>query len=369
MAASGIGAGDHDVSAYDYLLPPELIAQRPSDVRDGSRLLVLPLSGPLRHRSFVDICSELKSGDLLVANDARVLRARLIASRKGGGKAEVLLLHPAANPGDWEALVRPGRRIQPGDELVLAPDARIRILDRTTDGGRIVSFDGLDVDEAMSRFGTLPLPPYITDPPPDADERYQTVYARSAASVAAPTAGLHFTATLLERLHATGVQWATLTLDVGAGTFRPVTVADVRAHVMHRERYEISAATAQAINRARAQDRRIVAVGTTSLRAMEASAAQDGTVAPGTRFTDIFIHPPYRFRLTGALITNFHLPRSTLLMLVSAFAGRERVLDAYRDAVERRYRFFSFGDAMFVESSSPLERSATAERGILSGEL
>ena len=342
-------ADDFRTGRYDYSLPKDLISQRPSERRDGSRLLVVPRSGAFRHRNFSDIRSELRPGDLLVANDARVLRARLYATRAGGGAAEVLLLHPSIEGESWEALVRPGRRIRPGDTLTLAADAAIEIGDRTPGGGRIVRFSGLSADEAMDRFGNLPLPPYITDPPPDADERYQTVYAQNAASVAAPTAGLHFTEELLNDLRCAGIEWAPLTLDVGAGTFAPVAADDVRAHNMHRERYEIPVSTARAINVARAQGRRIVAVGTTSLRAMESAVAENGEVADGVRTTDLFIYPPYRFRVVDALITNFHLPRSTLLMLVCAFAGRERTLAAYGAAVAERYRFYSFGDAMFVE--------------------
>jgi S-adenosylmethionine:tRNA ribosyltransferase-isomerase len=342
-------SGEYRTSAYEYSLPKELISQRPSAKRDGSRLLVIPRDGRLHHRRFSDIGGELQPGDLLVANDARVLRARLNAKRAGGGAAEVLLLHPAAGGGSWEAWVKPGRRIRPGDSLKLAADATIEIGERTPGGGRMVSFAGISADEAMNRFGSLPLPPYITNPPADADERYQTVYARNAAAVAAPTAGLHFTEELIDQLRTAGIEWATLTLDVGAGSFAPVTVEDVRAHVMHSERYEIPGSTARAVNTARAQGRRIVAVGTTSLRALEAAIAGDGQIADGVRTTDIFIYPPYRFRAVDALITNFHLPRSTLLMLVSAFAGRERTLAAYEAAVAERYRFYSFGDAMFVE--------------------
>jgi S-adenosylmethionine:tRNA ribosyltransferase-isomerase len=334
--------------AYDYSLPKDLISQRPSAQRDASRLLVVPRSGEFQHQKFSGIGQYLRAGDLLVANDARVLRARFHLKRAGGGAAEVLLLHPASEGDAWEALVRPGRRIRPGDMLTLAPGATIAIGERTPAGGRIVRFIGFNADEAMDRFGILPLPPYIVLPPPDADERYQTVYARHAASVAAPTAGLHFTEALLQKLGAGGVHWTTLTLDVGAGTFAPVTAGDVREHVMHRERYEIPASTALEINTARAEGRRVIAVGTTSLRAMEA-AADDGQVVPGVRTTDLFIYPPYRFQIVDALITNFHLPRSTLLMLVCAFGGRERMLDAYRAAVADRYRFYSFGDAMFIE--------------------
>jgi S-adenosylmethionine:tRNA ribosyltransferase-isomerase len=349
-----VTSGDHledeyRADAYDYSLPKELISQAPTEQRDASRLLVVPRAGEIQHCRFADIGRFLQPGDLLVANDARVLRARFHPTRAGGGAAEVLLLHPASEGNAWEALVRPGRRIRPGDTLSLGPDAAIAIGDRTPGGGRIVRFVGLDADEAMDRFGILPLPPYITQPPPDADERYQTVYARHAASVAAPTAGLHFTQSLLAALRSAGIEWTTLTLDVGAGTFAPVTARDIRDHAMHRERFEIPTSTARDINAARAQGRRIVAVGTTSLRAMEAAAGDDGQVAEGARTTDLFIHPPYRFRVVDALITNFHLPRSTLLMLVSAFGGRDRILGAYATAVAERYRFYSFGDAMLVE--------------------
>jgi len=344
------GVAEHRTSAYDYALPRELIAQRPSEKRDGSRLLVVPRDGALRHRRFSELGSELRPGDLLVANDARVLRARLRASRAGGGAAEVLLLHPADLAGSWEALVKPGRRIRPGDLLKLAEGASIEIGDRTPGGGRIVRFAGISADDAMLRFGALPLPPYIAEPPADADERYQTVYARKPVAAAAPTAGLHFTDELLEQLRNDGVEWTTLTLDVGAGTFAPVTADDIRDHVMHRERYKIPTSVARAVNEARAQGRRIVAVGTTSLRALESAVGEDGQIAEGAGTTGIFIYPPFTFRAADALITNFHLPRSTLLMLVSAFAGRERMLAAYQAAVAERYRFFSFGDAMFVES-------------------
>jgi S-adenosylmethionine:tRNA ribosyltransferase-isomerase len=347
-AAGGI-PDDFRTAAYDYDLPKSLIAQRPSERRDESRLLVVPRDGELRHRTFSDIGAELRPGDLLVANDARVLRARILATRAGGGAAELLLLHPAADGDSWQAMVRPGRRIRPGDVLTIAPGATVEICERTADGGRIVRFAGLSADEAMSRFGRLPLPPYISDPPPDSDERYQTVYARNAAAVAAPTAGLHFTDELLQSLRAAQIEWTTLTLDVGAGTFAPVAVDDIRAHVMHRERYSIPPESAAAINAAREQGRRVVAVGTTSLRAMEAAAAENGEVAAGERTTDLFIHPPDRVRVVDALITNFHLPRSTLLMLVCSFAGRARTFAAYEAAVAERYRFFSFGDAMFVE--------------------
>ncbi|HEY5094348.1 MAG TPA: tRNA preQ1(34) S-adenosylmethionine ribosyltransferase-isomerase QueA [Candidatus Eremiobacteraceae bacterium] len=348
-APSAASVDEHRTAAYEYALPRELIAQRPTEKRDGSRLLVVPRDDAVRHRHFSEIRRELRPGDLLIANDARVLRARLRATRAGGGAAEVLLLHPADTAESWEALVRPGRRIRPGELLKLAEGATIEIGDRTPGGGRVVRFAGISADDAMSRFGTIPLPPYITEPPADAGERYQTVYARKAAAAAAPTAGLHFTEELLDQLRADGVEWATLTLDVGAGTFAPVTADDIRMHVMHRERYEIPASTANAVNAARTQGRRIVAVGTTSLRALESAVNEDGRITEGAGTTGIFIYPPFAFRAVDALITNFHLPRSTLLMLVCAFAGRERMLAAYQTAVTERYRFFSFGDAMFVE--------------------
>lgn len=335
--------------AFDYALPEELIAQRPAERRDASRLLVLPRSGPIRHAHFTDIADFLEPGDLLVANDAKVLRARFHPRRREGGRAEVLLLHPAAQPECWEAMARPGKRIRKGDRLTLDSGCGIEIVDWAPGGNRIVRFFGIGAPEAMERFGDLPLPPYIHAPPADAVERYQTVYAATDGSVAAPTAGLHFTEAMIEALRSRGIGWTTLTLHVGAGTFRPVKADDIRAHHMHAERYEIPAAAVRAIETARAAGKRVVAVGTTVLRALEASARPDGSIEAGERKTSIFIHPPYRFRTADALVTNFHLPRSTLLMLVSAFAGRERVLAAYADAIASGYRFYSFGDAMLVE--------------------
>jgi len=337
------------VESYDYALPTELIAQRPTPVRTASRLLVLPAAGPIAHRGFADLADLLRAGDVVVANDTRVLRARIPAKRARGGAAEVLLLGPDSIPGRWEALVRPGRRIRPGDTLSLGEGASIHIEDRTPDGGRIVRFHGVTADEAMDRYGSMPLPPYITEAPQDADERYQTVYARLPGSAAAPTAGLHFTTELIERLKNSDIHWTTLTLDVGTATFRPVTAADVREHRMHLERFAIPADTAAAVAAAKREGRRVIAVGTTALRALEAAAGEDGTVASGPGATDLFIYHPFRFRVVDALITNFHLPRSTLLMLVCAFAGRERAIAAYEEAVRLGYRFFSFGDAMFVE--------------------
>ncbi|MDQ6767745.1 MAG: tRNA preQ1(34) S-adenosylmethionine ribosyltransferase-isomerase QueA [Candidatus Eremiobacteraeota bacterium] len=336
---------------YTYELPPELIAQTPAPQRDQSRLLAVLRNGERRHLSVSDLAQLLRSGDLLVANDTRVLRARFYPKRRGGGAAQVLLLHPAGEPETWIAMARPGKRVRAGDRLRLGPSEGIEILDWAPGGNRVVRFYGIDAQTAMERYGLVPLPPYIHAPPQDASERYQTVYATRAGSVAAPTAGLHFTPELLAQLQALGIGWATVTLDVGPGTFRPVSTADVRAHVMHEERYEISQATADAIARTRASGGRVIAVGTTTLRAMEdsASSAADGSVQATNRSTSLFIHPPYRVTTADTLMTNFHLPRSTLLMLVSAFGGTERIRAAYEDAVRLRYRFYSFGDAMFVE--------------------
>ncbi len=344
---------DFRVDSYDYELPNELIAQRPTAIRTASRLLVLPAANPITNRTFADLTAVLRKGDVLVANDTRVLRARIKAKRARGGAAEVLLLGPDSVPGRWEALVRPGRRIRPGDALSLDGGASIIIEDRTADGGRIVRFEGVTADEAMDRFGSMPLPPYITQAPQDVDERYQTVYARLPGSAAAPTAGLHFTTELIEGLKTAGVMWTTLTLEVGTATFRPVSAQDVREHRMHHERFAIPPGTASAVAAARREGRRVVAIGTTALRALESAADDDGAINAGSGATDLFIYHPFRFRVVDALITNFHLPRSTLLMLVCAFAGRERVLDAYKEAVRLGYRFFSFGDAMFIERLTP----------------
>jgi S-adenosylmethionine:tRNA ribosyltransferase-isomerase len=358
MAAAADDARDQArfrTDRYDYQLPPSLIAQRPSSRRDESRLLVV--GDEIAHRHFSDLVEFVKPGDLFVVNDTRVLRARFRPQRRGGGKAEVLLLHPVESEGDgvWEALVRPGQRVRVGDHLSLSPEHGIEIVDRTQTGTRLVRFQGLDASAAMASYGLVPLPPYITSAPPDAGERYQTVYAARDGSVAAPTAGLHFTPELIAALKARGAGWATLTLDVGAGTFRPVKTADIREHPMHAERYAISEETAAAIARAKAAGGRVIAVGTTSVRSLEDAAlhSPDGTVAAGSRWTELFIYPGFEFRVVDALITNFHLPRSTLLMLVCAFAGTERILRAYAAAVREGYRFYSFGDAMFIGARLP----------------
>jgi S-adenosylmethionine:tRNA ribosyltransferase-isomerase len=349
---------------YDYELPQELIAQRPAQQRDQARLLVLD-GDAVAHRRFRDLPEYVRPGDLFVANDARVLRARFRPERRGGGKAEVLLLHPA-DPGSddapdfahgvvWEAMVRPSARVRDGDRLSLSQHSGIEVLGHATPSTRLVRFYGFDADEAMRNYGIMPLPPYITAPPADADERYQTVYARHEGAIAAPTAGLHFTPALIETLRARGAGWATITLDVGAGTFVPVKSADIREHPMHAERYAICADTARAVRENKAAGGRVIAVGTTTVRCLEDAALRDaGEVREGSRLTDLFIYPGFEFRVVDAMITNFHLPRSTLLMLVSAFAGTQRLIDAYAEAVRENYRFYSFGDAMFIGARAPL---------------
>src|SRR5215472_1414498 len=277
----GTTPAEFRTDAFDYALPEALIAQRPADKRDASRLLVLPRTGPIAHKHFSDLPDLLVPGDLLVANDAKVLRARFHPKRREGGRSEVLLLHPAAEPELWEAMARPGKRIRKGDRLTLGSDCGIEIIDWADGGNRIVRFYGISADDAMERFGETPLPPYIHAPPPDADERYQTVYAAREGSVAAPTAGLHFTDETIDALRKRGVGWTTLTLHVAAGTFRPVKVDDVREHHMHTERYDIPVATVRAIEEARAKAKRVIAIGTTVLRALETSALDDGSIEPG----------------------------------------------------------------------------------------
>lgn len=338
------------LSDYDFELPPELIAQEPAPQRDESRLMVLFRdSGRLEHRLFRDLVHYLCPGDVLVLNETRVIPARLRAQKAGTrAEVEVLLLRPLEED-CWEVLVRPGRRARTGTRLLLGEGlAECFVEERTAAGGRKVRFSSpLPVRELIARLGEVPLPPYIKKHPQD-PERYQTVYARQEGSVAAPTAGLHFTPELLARIEKAGVRIARILLHVGLGTFRPVRVEDITRHHMHAEYYEVTQEAAQEINEARARGGRVVAVGTTSVRCLETVADDSGRVQPGAGWTDLFIYPGYRFRVVDALVTNFHLPRSTLLMLVSAFAGREKILAAYRTAVEMRYRFFSFGDAMLI---------------------
>jgi S-adenosylmethionine:tRNA ribosyltransferase-isomerase len=390
-------------SDFDYELPRELIAQHPSERRDESRLLVLRRdSGRIEHRHFRNIGEYLNSGDVLVLNETEVIPARLIGRRSTGGRAEMFLLTDLGD-GVWEVLVRPGARIRDGAVLAFGEDQRdaesergrtserggehepgtehervaeasreasardepgqaapvarneipvltARVIEVLPEGRRRVELEsGIGVPEAIRAIGRVPLPPYIDRDPVAADRtRYQTVYARVPGAVAAPTAGLHFTDGLLAALGEKGVATARLILHVGAGTFRPVTSEEPADHEMETERYEVSPEAAETVNTARARGGRVVAVGTTSVRALETMADDEGLLHPGSGTTRLFIRPPYGFKCVDALVTNFHLPRSTLLMLVAAFAGRERVLSAYEEAVRRRYRFYSYGDAMLL---------------------
>ena len=380
------------VSDYEYELPPGRIARYPTERRDQSRLLVVPRGGePFEHRVFSELVDLLNPGDVLVVNESRVAPARLLGRKPTGAPSEILLLRPwegAVEPGSevdgaeavsgdvgepsgsasggrrdeatlWEALVRPGGKLKPGRVVNIAPGFDVEVLDSAPGGGRIVRLvvEG-SVREALERHGHMPLPPYLErDDEPLDRERYQTVYARVPGSVAAPTAGLHFTPELLDEIDVKGVERVSVTLDVGVGTFRPVEVDDPAEHEMHGERYFVSAEAAGAINTAHVEGRRIWAVGTTVVRALESaaresaareSAARGGVVVEGSGVTDLFVRPPYHFQVVDGLITNFHLPRSTLLMLVAAFAGYERVMEAYSAAIRERYRFYSYGDAMVV---------------------
>lgn len=337
-------------SDFEYDLPPGLIASRPAARRDASRLLVLRRAGGLEDRRFPDLRDFLVSGDALVVNDTRVFPARLIGRKPTGAAAEVLLVRPRPEPGRWEALVRPGGKLKPGRVVDIAPGFRVAIEDSAPGGGRVVRLEG-DADPwtLIDRHGQVPLPPYIEREPDASDrERYQTVYAANRGSVAAPTAGLHFTDELLRELEADGVRLVRVTLHVGIGTFRPVDAERPEDHELHAERYAVSAGAADALNEVREGGRRIWAVGTTSVRTLETVCDAAGRFHAGEGWTELFIRPGYEFRAVDALVTNFHLPRSSLLMLVSAFAGRERVLAAYRHAVKRKYRFYSYGDAMVI---------------------
>ena len=339
-------------SDFNYELPGELIAQYPSDVRDASRLLVLRRSdGSIEHRTFRDVVAYLSAGDVLVLNESEVVPARLLGVKeKSGGRVEMFVLRELGN-GRWEALVRPGARVRDGAMLAFGDGRlRARVLGSLAEGKREVEFaaEG-DVAAALNELGHVPLPPYIDREDEEIDrERYQTVYARVKGAVAAPTAGLHFTERVLEALEDAGVRVARLVLHVGLGTFRPVGAEDPSDHVMEEERFAISPQAAALVNGARQAGGRVVAVGTTVVRALETVADKSGCVMPGEGATRLFIRPPHRFRAVDALVTNFHLPRSTLIMLVSAFAGRENVLAAYEDAVRERYRFYSYGDAMLI---------------------
>ena len=340
-----------NTSDFYYELPQELIAQTPPADRSASRLLLYDRNTrSITDGVFSDVASHLHPGDVLVRNTTRVIPARLIGVREGtGGHMEFLLLRRAE--GDrWECLAKPARRARPGQEYRVGDGLRVRVLgDTGAEGGKLVEllYDGI-LEEVLDRVGQTPLPPYITERLED-PERYQTVYARERGSAAAPTAGLHFTPELLDRLRAQGVRIVDVLLHVGLATFRPLSAERVEDHHMHAEYCEVTAEAARAINEARAAGGRVVAVGTTSVRTLESAATPDGLVQPFAGQTSIFITPGYAFRAVDALITNFHLPESTLLMLVSAFAGREEMLRVYRHAVQQRYRFFSFGDAMLIE--------------------
>ncbi len=336
-------------SDFYFDLPPELIAQTPLERRDGSRLLTLDrATGETKHRHFYDLPALLRPGDCLVLNDSRVLPARLIGKRAGGGACEVLLL---IDRGDrvWECLVRPGRKLRPGAKITFGDgELSAEVVGEVEGGNRLVRFDceGIFL-EALERLGKMPLPPYIKAELADG-ERYQTVYSKVTGSAAAPTAGLHFTRPLLEQLQAMGVRVCYVTLHVGLGTFRPVKAENLDEHEMHSEYCVIPQETADAVNETKRAGGRVICVGTTSCRTVESWAEEDGTLKASAGWTSIFIYPGYRFKVLDGLITNFHLPESTLIMLVSALAGREQVLAAYAEAVGERYRFFSFGDAMFI---------------------
>lgn len=336
-------------SDFYFDLPEELIAQTPIPERDHSRLLLLDKNtGEIEHRHFYDLPSFLHPGDCLVLNDSRVLPARLLGRRSSGGGVELVLLRDLGD-GKWECLSRPGRKTKPGTELVFGEGELTATVTDVADGGnRIVQFhyEGIFL-EVLERLGKMPLPPYIKEELQDA-ERYQTVYSREIGSAAAPTAGLHFTKELLEKIEAKGVSVCTVTLHVGLGTFRPVKEEEIEDHAMHSEFCMIPERTAKIVSETKRNGGRVIAVGTTSCRTLESFANEDGSLDARSGWTDIFIYPGYRFRCIDALVTNFHLPESTLIMLVSALAGREHVLQAYETAVRERYRFFSFGDAMFI---------------------
>ena len=335
-------------SDFWFDLPEELIAQTPLDKRDESRLLVVDKkTGALEHKSFRDLPSLLRKGDCLVLNDSRVLPARLLGSRESGGAVEILLLKDLGE-NRWECLSRPGRKTRPGTKLIFGNgELKAEVKEVTEGGNRIVEFyyEGIFL-EVLERLGKMPLPPYIHEELKDS-ERYQTVYSKELGSAAAPTAGLHFTNELLDEIRAKGVKPAFVTLHVGLGTFRPVKEENIEDHDMHSEFCMIPRETADIVNETKKNGGRIISVGTTSCRTLESFAEKDGTLKASSGWTDIFIYPGYRFKCIDALITNFHLPESTLIMLVSALAGRENVLNAYKAAVENRYRFFSFGDACF----------------------
>ena len=337
------------LSTYDYHLPEELIAQTPLEKRDESRLLVFDRkTKDTYHRTFKDIKSFLRKGDVLVINNTRVLPARIQAKKDTGASIEILLLK-RYNMTDWEVVMKPAKRVKVGQILSISPELKCELINVLEDGNRVIRFifDGV-FEDILSRVGEMPLPHYIHEKLKD-KERYQTVYNKVDGSAAAPTAGLHFTKELLQEIQDMGVEILEVTLDVGLGTFRPCKEDDITKHKMHTEHYRISEEVAEKINKAKIENRRVIAVGTTSVRTLESVASKGMPLVADDDDTSIFIYPPYKFKVVDALITNFHLPKSTLIMLVSAFAGYENTMDLYETAVENQYRFFSFGDCMFIQ--------------------
>lgn len=338
-------------NSYHYELPAELIAQYPAQKRDESRLMHLQRGDKtIDHKLFSDLPDLLREGDLLVLNNSKVFPARLFGEKANGTKIEVLLLSPDSAHDTWKCLVYPGKSLKEEQYISFSENMRGYVFSGANDGTRLIrlEYEG-DFWVAIDKVGHIPLPPYINRPDEDEDrERYQTIYAREPGSVAAPTAGLHFSPVLMDTLKAKGVQFAELTLHVGIGTFRPVKTDDITQHLMHSECVEIPETTAELVNCAKQENRRVIAVGSTSVRSLE-SFWEDGRLQAGNRWTDIFIYPGYNFKVADAMITNFHLPESTLLMMISAFAGYDFVMEAYRLAVSERYRFFSYGDAMLIE--------------------
>lgn len=335
---------------FDYYLPEELIAQHPADKRDFSRLMVVDRkTGQREDKHFYDIIDYLNEGDLLVMNDTRVIPARLFGHREGKEEEIEVFLLENIEKDKWEVLVRPGKKMKIGTKCIFSDELSLEVVDIKEDGNRIVefSYEGI-FQEILDRLGNMPLPPYIKEKLKD-KERYQTVYSKNPGSVAAPTAGLHFTKELLRKIEEKGVKLAYITLNVGLGTFRPVKVDDVKNHKMHSEFYQISKETADLINETKKNNKRIISTGTTTTRTLESVYKKNGEIKEDSGWTDIFIYPGFEFKVIDCQITNFHLPKSTLIMLVSALSTKEIILDAYKDAVEKKYRFFSFGDAMFLK--------------------
>ncbi|WP_236785400.1 tRNA preQ1(34) S-adenosylmethionine ribosyltransferase-isomerase QueA [Anaerococcus ihuae] len=335
---------------FDYYLPEDLIAQHPADKRDFSRLMVVDRkTGQREDKHFYDIIEYLNEGDLLVMNDTRVIPARLFGHREGKEEEIEVFLLENIEKDKWEVLVRPGKKMKIGTKCIFSDELSLEVVDIKEDGNRIVkfSYEGI-FQEILDRLGNMPLPPYIKEKLKD-KERYQTVYSKNPGSVAAPTAGLHFTKELLKKIEEKGVKLAYITLNVGLGTFRPVKVDDVKNHKMHSEFYQISKETADLINETKKNNKRIISTGTTTTRTLESVYKKNGEIKEDSGWTDIFIYPGFEFNVIDCQITNFHLPKSTLIMLVSALASKEIILDAYKDAVDKKYRFFSFGDAMFLK--------------------